>query len=127
MRCGGQPARASEGIQRLNQEAAKALAAGIAAGVSITEDDAIRWITVQPAWALGVDSKTGTLEVGKDADVVLWDKNPFSVYASAEKVWVDGVLVHDKTVAKPPWSDFEVGQENGEIDAVETPQRGQKQ
>ncbi len=103
-----------EGIQRLNQEAGKALASGQAAGIAVTQEDAIRWITANPAWALGVDARTGTLEVGKDADVVLWDHNPFSVYAAAEKVFIDGVLVYDKKTAAPPWSDFELGQDQTE-------------
>lgn len=100
-----------EGIQRLNQEAAKALASGKESGVPVTEEDAIRWVTANPAWALGVDAQTGTLEVGKDADVVIWDRSPFSVYASAEKVWIDGVLVHDRKARPTPWSDFELGQD----------------
>ena len=104
-----------EGIQRLNQEAGKALASGKAAGIKVTEEDAIRWVTANPAWALGVDSRVGTLEVGKDADVVLWDHSPFSVYASAEKVFVDGALVFDKKASAPPWSDFELGQDTTEI------------
>lgn len=98
----------SEGVQRLNQEAAKGLASGRRAGLSLTEDDAIRWVTSNPAWALGIDGRTGTLEVGKDADVVLWDRMPLSVYASAEKVFIDGALVFDRGASR--WSDFEVGQ-----------------
>src|SRR6185503_5018485 len=97
-----------EGIQRLNQEAGKALASGRRAGVAITEDDAIRWITLNSAWALGVDHRTGSLEPGKDADVVLWNRSPFSVYALAERVWIDGIQTYDR--AKPHWSDFELGQ-----------------
>jgi imidazolonepropionase-like amidohydrolase len=103
-----------EGIQRLNQEAGKALGSGKAGGIAVTEEDAIRWVTANPAWALGVGDRTGTLEVGKDADVVLWDKNPFSVYASAEKVWIDGVMVVDRKAEAPPWSDFELGQDSGD-------------
>jgi imidazolonepropionase-like amidohydrolase len=99
----------AEGIQRLNQEAAKAMASGRRSGISVTEEDAIRWITANPAWALGIDGRTGTLEAGKDADVVLWDRNPFSVYASAEKVWIDGALVNDRKATAAPWSDFEIG------------------
>jgi hypothetical protein len=99
-----------EGIQRLNQEAAKALASGQAAGVTATEDDAIRWITANAAWALGMEARTGTLESGKDADVVIWDKNPFSVYASAERVFVGGHTTFHRGAAKQPWSDFELGQ-----------------
>ena len=101
----------AEGIQRMNQEAAKAFYAGRHAGVSVTEDQALRWITANPAWALGVDDQVGTLEPGKMADVVMWSRHPFSVYAQAEKVFIDGRLRHDAT-APPgaPWSDFEVGQ-----------------
>lgn len=98
----------AEGIQRLNQEAGKALASGQRAGVSLTEEDAIRWVTMNPAWALGVDHRMGSLEPGKDADVVLWSKSPFSVYAKAERVWIDGLPVYEQ--GKAPWSDFELGQ-----------------
>jgi imidazolonepropionase-like amidohydrolase len=97
----------AEGIQRLNQEAAKAMASGRAAGIAVTDEDAIRWITANPAWALGVDERTGTLEVGKDADLVLWDRSPFSVYASAERVWIDGAETFRR--GAPRWSDFELG------------------
>jgi imidazolonepropionase-like amidohydrolase len=103
----------SEGIQRMNQEAGKALASGRRAGITLTEEDAMRWLTANPAWALGIQERTGTLEVGKDADVVLWDRNPFSVYASAERVWIDGLSVYQKGKKRPPWSDFELGQDTG--------------
>ncbi|MCK6528191.1 amidohydrolase family protein [Myxococcota bacterium] len=83
------------GIQRLNQEAAKGLAAGRRAGIRLTEDDALRWITANPAWALGIDHLVGALRPGLRADVVVWDGSPFSVYTRAEKVFVDGVLRHD--------------------------------
>jgi imidazolonepropionase-like amidohydrolase len=97
-----------EGIQRLNQEAAKALASGRRAGVALTDDDALRWVTMNPAWALGVDHRMGSLEPGKDADVVLWTRSPLSVYALAERVWIDGFPVYER--GKPHWSDFELGQ-----------------
>jgi len=101
----------AEGIQRMNQEAAKAFYAGVHAGVPVTESQALRWITANPAWALGVDGQVGTLEVGKMADVVLWNRHPFSVYAEAEKVFIDGRLRHDTGASqKAPWSDFEVAQ-----------------
>lgn len=99
-----------EGIQRMNQEAAKALASAERVGIAATEDDAIRWITINPAWTLGIDQRTGSLEVGKDADVVLWNRSPFSVYAIAEKVWIDGDLILDRTQKALPRSDFELGQ-----------------
>ncbi len=98
------------GIQKLNQEAAKALAAGRAAGINVSENDALRWITANAAWALGVDDKVGTLEAGKQADVVIWSHNPFSVYARADKVFVDGALLFDRSnPALQPKTDFEVG------------------
>jgi imidazolonepropionase-like amidohydrolase len=96
-------------IQMLNQSAGKALAAGRAAGVSITEDDAIKWLTVNPAWALGVDGEVGTIEPGKRGDVVVWSEDPFSTYAKAERVYVDGRLVFDRAKPHAPWSDFELG------------------
>ena len=72
------------GIQRLNQEAAKAMAAGNRAGLDIPPSRAIQWITLHPAKALGIADKAGSLEVGKMADVVIWDGNPFSVYTKTE-------------------------------------------
>ncbi len=98
------------GIQRLNEEAGKAMAAGNQSGVPITREQAIRWITANPAWALGIDSLTGTLEPGKAADVVLWSGDPFSVYSKAEQVYNDGWLVYDRHDPKhQPSTDFNVG------------------
>ncbi len=99
------------GIQRLNQEAAKAMYAGQRAGIPITEDQALRWVTANPAWALGIDSIVGTLEPGKMADVVVWSADPFSVYAKALQVYNDGWLVFDRNdPAHQPRTDFELGQ-----------------
>jgi imidazolonepropionase-like amidohydrolase len=101
------------GIQRLNQEAGKAMADGVKMGLKITPESAIRWITSNPAKAMGIGDKTGSLEVGKMADVVLWNRDPFSVYAKAEKVFIDGALLYDaKDAARSPRSDFEIGQAN---------------
>ena len=100
-----------EGIQRLNQEAAKAMAAGNEVGMLIDEGHAVRWLTANPAKSLGILDKTGTLEPGKMADVVLWNGNPFSVYAMADKVFIDGGLAYDRNdPAHQPVSDFELGQ-----------------
>ncbi|MBT9474154.1 MAG: amidohydrolase [Pseudomonadota bacterium] len=97
-------------IQRLNQEAAEALAAGRAAGLNITEGQAMAWITANPAKALGLKD-TGALEVGKRADVVIWDKNPFSIYARAERVYLDGAIAYDRHDPRyQARSDFELGQ-----------------
>jgi imidazolonepropionase-like amidohydrolase len=98
------------GSQRLNQEAAKAMAAGAEIGLPISEEQAIKWLTINPAWALGLDDKIGSLEAGKNADIVLWSGDPFSVYTRAEKVWVDGAMLYDRTDASEQWrTDFELG------------------
>ncbi len=98
------------GSQRLNQEAAKAMAAGRIAGITVSDEDAVKWITANPAWALGLDDTVGTLEAGKNADLVLWSGNPFSVYTRAEKVWIDGAMRFDRSDPKQQWrTDFELG------------------
>src|SRR6266705_2098858 len=111
---GGRPLIHSDspsGIQRLNQEAAKAMYAGVRAGIPITRDQALRWITVNPAWTLGLDSIVGTLEPGKMADVVMWSGDPFSVYSKAVQVYNDVWLAYDRNdPAHQPRSDFELGE-----------------
>ena len=97
------------GIQHLNVEAAKALSAGIKAGYDISKARAINWITSNPAKAAGIYDQTGSLKVGKNADVVLWSKNPFSIYALAEKVYIDGAIAFDRSSGLEPSSDFDVG------------------
>ncbi|TCJ41182.1 amidohydrolase [Parafrankia sp. BMG5.11] len=99
------------GIQRLNQEAAKAQTAGRRAGITIPDETVIRWLTLNPATAMGIAEKTGSLASGKMADVVLWNGNPLSVYSRPEKVWIDGALMFDAFDPKRrPVSDFELGQ-----------------
>ncbi|HEX8904161.1 MAG TPA: amidohydrolase family protein, partial [Longimicrobiaceae bacterium] len=98
------------GIQKLNQEAAKAIEAGREIGIDISMNDAVRWITANPAWALGIDRWVGTLEPGKNADVVIWSGNPFSVYTRADQVFIDGALMFDRfNPRRQPRTDFEVG------------------
>jgi imidazolonepropionase-like amidohydrolase len=101
----------AEGIQRLNQEAAKAIAYGARAGLDIPPERAIRWLTANPAKVLGILERTGTLEPGKMADVVVWNRNPFSVYARANLVLIDGAVRYDRAnPAVAPESDFLIGQ-----------------
>jgi imidazolonepropionase-like amidohydrolase len=98
------------GNQRLNQEVAKAMAAGAAIGMPVSEDEGVRWMTINPAWALGLDDKIGSLEANKNADVVLWSGDPFSVYAHAEKVWIDGAMLYDRSDPSHRWkTDFDLG------------------
>ncbi len=100
-----------EGIQRLNQEAAKGMAFAKRMGIDITPEHAIRWLTANAARALGLADKIGTLTPGKMADVVIWDQNPFSVYARTEQVFIDGALRFDRSKpAALPESDFLLGQ-----------------
>ena len=99
------------GIQRLNQEAAKAQADGRRMGIEIPDAEVIEWFTLNAARAMGIADMTGSLEAGKMADVVLWNGDPLSVYTRPEMVWVDGALMYDANdPARRPVSDFELGQ-----------------
>lgn len=95
-------------IQVMNQMMTKAWSAGKRGGLHVSKEDAIQWITLNPAKALGIENETGSLEAGKAADVVLWSADPFSVYALAEKVFVDGSLEFDRSRLEESWQgDFE--------------------
>jgi imidazolonepropionase-like amidohydrolase len=77
-------------IRHLNHEAAKAVRYG-----GVSELDALKMITINPAIQLGVANRVGSIEVGKEADLALWSKHPLSIYAIAERTWVDGVKRFD--------------------------------
>lgn len=99
------------GIQRLFQEAAKALADGNKVGMNISKAEAWTWLSANPAKALGIEQQTGSLVVGKNADVVLWNQDPFTIRARPELVFIDGAILYDR--ADPTLravSDFELGQ-----------------
>ncbi len=97
-------------VQRLNQQAAKAWAAGQRLGLDVPRERALRWITANPAWILGIDDRVGTLEPGKEADVVVWSGDPLSVYSHADLVFIGGGLVWDRSDPDVfPVSDFELG------------------
>ena len=101
-----------EGIQRLNQEAAKVIANAGRIGIRIAPEHAIQWLTANPAKAMGILAETGTLEAGKMADVVVWNGSPFSSYAQAEQVYIDGARLYDrKDPSRQPKSDFLLGQD----------------
>ncbi|WP_276360005.1 amidohydrolase family protein [Daejeonella sp. H1SJ63] len=80
----------AEMARRLNQEAAKAITYG-----GMSEEDALKLVTLNPAKMLHIDNKVGSVKVGKDADLVLWSDNPLSIYAKAEKTFVDGIAYWD--------------------------------
>ena len=99
-------------IQRLNQEAGKVMYRANENGFDISEQHAIKWITSNAAKSLGIDDKTGSLEAGKQGDVVIWNQSPFSVYAKAEQVFDDGAKVYDRNdSAYQATSDFMLGQQ----------------
>ncbi len=81
----------AEMARRLNQEAAKSIKYG-----GLTEEEALKMVTINPAKMLHVDSKVGSIKVGKDADLVIWSDNPLSIYAKAEKTIVDGIIYFDR-------------------------------
>ena len=98
-------------FQRLNQEAAKAQSDARRMGIVIPDETVMTWLTLNGAKALGIDKQTGSLAAGKNADMVLWNGNPLSVYSRPEKVWIDGAQLYDSTDRKRrPVSDFELGQ-----------------
>jgi predicted amidohydrolase YtcJ len=106
-----------KGRVRLRRNAGALQAAGAGPGphnengARISDADAIKWLTYNPAKALGIAGKTGSLKAGKMADLVLWNGNPLSVYARPDKVWIDGALMFDASNPKiRPVSDFELGQ-----------------
>ncbi len=112
----------ADGIQRLNQEAAKAIRAGADAGITISRADAVKWLSINPAKALGIDKVTGSLEPGKNADVVIWSGDPFSAYAHAERVFIDGAQVFDRAdTGRVPRSDFQLGVPGPSVPASSVP------
>ena len=80
-------------VRRLNQEAAKTMRYGGA-----TEQEALQMITLNPAWIIGVDDRVGSIDVGKDADLVIWNSYPLSSYALADKVLIDGEVFFDRSL-----------------------------
>lgn len=80
----------AEMARRLNQEAAKTVKYG-----EVSEEDALKMVTLNPAKMMHIDNKVGSIKVGKDADVVLWNEHPLSVYAKPEKTFVDGIPYYD--------------------------------
>ena len=80
----------AEMARRLNQEAAKAVKYG-----NLSEEEAWKLVTINPARLLHIDDRVGSIKKGKDADLVLWSDRPLSIYARAEMTFVDGMLLYD--------------------------------
>jgi imidazolonepropionase-like amidohydrolase len=97
-------------MQYLNQEVAKALRAAADVGIHVPKEEAIQWMTLNAAKAIGIADVVGSLEVGKNADVVIWDGDPFSIYTKTEKVFVDGAMLYDRSAPNPHiYGDFVLG------------------
>ena len=79
--------------RRLNQEAGKIMHYG-----NISEDDALKMITLNPAWIIGVDDRVGSLDVGKDADITIWNSYPLSSTALVDKAIIDGDVYFDRSL-----------------------------
>ena len=94
--------------EHLNLEAAKAAAAGRRFGLPEAPEHVIRWLTSNPAKAIGLADRIGRLAPGFDGDLVLWSGNPFSVYSKPEKVFIDGAVTFDGSAPRRR-SDFELG------------------
>jgi imidazolonepropionase-like amidohydrolase len=94
----------AELMRRLNTEAAKAMKYG-----GLTREEALALVTINPAKQLGVSDRVGSIEVGKDADIVIYDKDPLSNYAKVQKVWIDGnkYFDRDSDVSARPNKDLE--------------------
>jgi len=91
--------------RRLNQEAAKTMRYGGA-----TEEEALKMITINPAWIVGVDDRVGSIDVGKDADIVIWEGYPLSSYGVPNKVLIDGDVYFDRSLPGLGMTHYREGQ-----------------
>jgi cytosine/adenosine deaminase-related metal-dependent hydrolase len=104
-----------ERVRRLNIDAAKMMRYG-----GLTEDEALKTITYNGALQLGVQNKVGSLEVGKDADIAIWNAHPLSVYASVDKTFVDGEVFWDREKDKAMRENM--AKERAELEKLDQPQ-----
>ena len=91
-------------VRRLNQEAGKMMHYGGA-----TEEEALNMITLNAAWIIGVDDRVGSIEEGKDADLVIWDGSAFDLWGS-QKVFIDGDVYFDRSLPKYGMPHYQEGQ-----------------
>jgi imidazolonepropionase-like amidohydrolase len=111
----------AELMRRLNTEAAKAIKYG-----GLSREEALALVTINPAKQLGVDNRVGSIEVGKDADIVIYDKDPLSNFAKVQKVWIDGnkYFDRDSDVSARPNKDLEKKKLADKDKAAATPAQG---
>ena len=106
----------AELARRLNTEAAKSMKWG-----GLSEDEALALVTINPAKQLAIDKRVGSLEVGKDGDVVVWNHHPLSSYAIADRVYIDGTLYYDRLSEDTRLTDL--NKEKADLAAAETSNR----
>ena len=80
-----------ERARRLNIDAAKMMKYG-----NLSEEEALKLITLNPAWQLGIQDRVGSIDVGKDADLAVWSGHPLSVYSHVETTLIDGEIFFDR-------------------------------
>jgi imidazolonepropionase-like amidohydrolase len=102
----------AEHARRLNTEAAKSMHWG-----GLTEDEVFAFVTINPAKQLKIDNRVGSLEVGKDADVVIWNKHPLSTYAIVDRVYIDGQQYYDRLAEERRLTD--AGKEKNTLTSAE--------
>ena len=114
----------AEHSRRLNTEAAKSMHWG-----GLSEDEALSFVTINPAKQLKIDARVGSLEVGKDADVVIWNKHPLSTYAIVDRVYIDGQQYYDRLAEERRMTDsrnekttLSAAEGRGPTTAPQTPQ-----
>ncbi|MGH9820195.1 MAG: amidohydrolase family protein, partial [Pyrinomonadaceae bacterium] len=99
-------------IRRLNEEAAKVMKYG-----GVPEEEALKMVTLNPAKQLGIDKHTGSIEVGKDADIVIWNGHPFSIYSRVETTMIEGEVYFDR--AKDIQKRAEMAKERQELEKLD--------
>jgi imidazolonepropionase-like amidohydrolase len=102
----------AEHARRLNTEAAKSMHWG-----GLTEDEVFAFVTINPAKQLKIDHRVGSLEVGKDADVVIWNRHPLSTYAIVDRVYIDGQQYYDRLAEERRLTD--AGKEKNTLTSAE--------
>lgn len=96
-------------LPNLNSDAGRLMALSNRMGWAVSRGEAIRWLTSNPARLLGIEDQTGSLVAGRRGDVILWDRDPLSIYAMPERVFIDGTMVFNRNGPAEPDSDYALG------------------
>lgn len=96
-------------VPNLASDAGRLMALSNRMGWPVSRGEAMRWLSINPARLLGIDRQTGSLAPGKDADILVWNGDPFSIYSTPEQVFIDGTKLFDRNAPSEPDSDFAIG------------------